>query len=231
MIKRAALAAAVFLAAFGAARADQVVLVELYTSQGCSSCPPADAILAQLADRDDVIALALHVDYWDYLGWKDDFAEPGHAERQRAYARAKGKTMIYTPQMVVQGETHVIGTKAMDLNDALRAHAAADAPVSVTLERTGERVNVTARSAGPLPADIVVQIVTYTPSASRDIRRGENAGRTLTYRNIVEDWRAVDTWDGQGTYRAALNAAAGRPVVVVFQAAGHGPVLGTARLR
>ncbi|MXY32487.1 MAG: DUF1223 domain-containing protein, partial [Boseongicola sp. SB0664_bin_43] len=94
------IAAVIWMAASGIATAGQTVVVELFTSQGCSSCPPADRILSELAERDDVIALALHVDYWDYLGWKDKFAIPGHTKRQRSFGRAIGKHTIYSPQMV-----------------------------------------------------------------------------------------------------------------------------------
>lgn len=231
MLKRIALAVTLALAVPGFARAEQVVVVELFTSQGCSSCPPADAILGQLAERDDVIPLALHVDYWDYIGWKDDFARPEHTVRQRGYARAKGEKMIYTPQMIVQGDAHILGNKPMDLADAIRAHAVNDAPVSVALERAGDRVNVALRKTGSVPAEMDVHVVTYTPSATRSIRRGENAGRTLTYHNIVEDWRTVATWNGGSDYRASIRLSEGAPVVVIVQAPDYGPVLGAARLR
>ncbi|MDJ1009513.1 MAG: DUF1223 domain-containing protein [Paracoccaceae bacterium] len=231
MLTRTLFAVTLLLAAAGLARADQVVVVELYTSQGCSSCPPADALMGQLAERDNIIGLALHVDYWDYIGWEDDFADPAHTTRQRAYARAKGKKMIYTPQMVVQGETHIVGTKPMDLMDALEAHSEVRAPVSVLLERSGDRVELVARAEARVPRDMVVQIVTYIPRATREIRRGENAGRTLTYHNIVDAWRTIGTWNGTGVYRAAMRLPEDRPVVAIVQAPEQGPVLGAARLR
>ena len=89
---------------------DQPVVVELFTSQGCSSCPPADALLHELAARDDVVALAMHVDYWDYIGWKDVFGNPAHSARQRAYAKAGNRRMVYTPQMIVNGENRLLAT-------------------------------------------------------------------------------------------------------------------------
>ena len=112
-----ALAGFLALAPLEGARAD--VVVELYTSQGCSSCPPADALLEQLAARDDVIALSLHVDYWDYLGWQDAFANPAFTKRQRGYAARAGSSMIYTPQMVIGGRDHIVGTKGMELSDLI----------------------------------------------------------------------------------------------------------------
>jgi hypothetical protein len=104
---------------------DRPVLVELFTSQGCSSCPPADALLHKLARRDDVVALALHVDYWDYIGWKDTFAKAAHSARQRAYAREAGRRMVYTPQMIINGADHVvIGRPISTAPDPVRAVAA-----------------------------------------------------------------------------------------------------------
>jgi len=226
MLKRIAAALTILAASTMLARAENLIVVELYTSQGCSSCPPADAIHAELADRDDVIALALHVDYWDYLGWKDEFARPAHAERQRRYY-----AMVYTPQMVVHGETHVSAIKPMEITDAIRDHATRVAPVEVTLTRDGDTVEITARAVGRVPEDMNVQAVTYLPDAKRTIRTGENAGRTLDHRNVVDEWRSIDTWSGEGLYRATIDVSRDTPVVVIVQSPGQGPVLGAARSR
>ncbi len=232
MLKRFVAATAVLFATLGATHADDnAVVVELYTSQGCSSCPPADNLLGQIAERDNIIALALHVDYWDYIGWKDDFANPAHTTRQRAYARAKGSKMIYTPQMVIQGETHVVGTKPMAVADAINSYVRGSAPVSVDLERNGNTVSIQARKLRGTPANVVVHLVTFTPKASREIRAGENRGRTLTYHNIVRDWRTIDTWSGGNAYTSSVQVAADQPVAVIFQAPGHGPILGAGKLR
>ena len=232
MISRFSAVLAVLLASAGMAAADDnVVVVELYTSQGCSSCPPADNLLGQIADRDDIIALALHVDYWDYIGWTDDFADPAHTTRQRAYARAKGKKMIYTPQMIIQGEAHVVGTKPMEVAEAINAYVRQSVPVDVDLARTGDTLQVEARSTGQVPAGMAVHVVTFIPKATRDIRAGENRGRTLTYHNIVREWRTIDSWSGRGVYTANVRVAEGQPVAVIVQAPGHGPVLGAAQLR
>lgn len=231
MLKRFAALAVLWAASLSPVQAENAVVVELYTSQGCSSCPPADNLLGQIADRDDIIALALHVDYWDYIGWTDAFADPAHTTRQRAYARAKGSKMIYTPQMIVQGEAHVIGTKSMELADAINAAVRAKPPVSVSLTRNGDRVSVQAEGRGSLPSDIAVHVVSYTPEASVSIRAGENRGRTLTYHNIVESWRTVGEWSGRGAYARDLEVPAGQPVAVIFQAPGHGRILGAAKLQ
>ncbi len=208
------------------------VLVELYTSQGCSSCPPADALLAEIADRDDVIALSLHVDYWDYIGWKDSFARPEFTARQKAYARAAGHRTIYTPQMIVNGVEHVVGAKPMKLADAVMRHHERPARVALSLARKGNRLMVSARPLVPsLPSRMFVQLVRYLPSATVSISRGENAGRTITYRNIVTHWAPVGRWDGQSPLELELAISGKEPVVVVIQEEGPGEVIASARLR
>ena len=223
--------AATFLTLAGGAFAKDAVVVELFTSQGCSSCPPADRLLAEIAERDDVIALALHVDYWDYIGWKDQFADPGFTQRQRDYARAAGERSIYTPQMVIGGVDHIVGVKAMKLADLLAKHAATPDPVKVTLSRDGDRVTVRAKATGRIRTDALVQLVTYTPEATVDIRRGENAGRRLSYHNIAQAWVTVGKWDGRGEFRATARVSADTPVVVLVQDRKGGPILGASRLK
>ena len=117
----------VLMAVAGIAAAEsRPVVVELFTSQGCSSCPPADAFLHELSQRDDVIALALHVDYWDYIGWKDIFAQPAFTKRQKAYAKAGGRRSVYTPQMIIGGQDHVVGTHEENASALIQQHAAAE---------------------------------------------------------------------------------------------------------
>lgn len=204
------------------------VVVELYTSQGCSSCPPADAMLHELAKRDDVIALALHVDYWDYIGWKDAFADPAFSARQHGYARANA-TRVYTPQMVINGQDEVVGSRAMRVMDLLQAHRASSMPVRVNLSRSGDRIRINAQS--PRRGDYLVQLVRYTPQQTVSIRRGENAGRELSYVHIVNSWQVIHEWDGAGALALDAPAAGGDPVVVLIQQRGHGPIVGAAELR
>ena len=231
MIRRAALALAAWLSAATLAWAETPVLVELYTSQGCSSCPPADAILGEIADRDDVIALALHVDYWDYIGWKDDFASPAFSDRQRKYSRAAGKRSVYTPQMIVQGTDFIVGTKPMKLVESIDRHKAAPEQVDLRLTREGDRVSIRASSVRGAVGRAVVRLATYTPEATRNIARGENAGRTLVYHNIVRNLVDVGDWDGRGSFRAAVRVSEDTPVVVLIQQDSYGPVLAVGRLR
>ena len=169
------------------------VVVELYTSQGCSSCPPADALLHKLAKRDDVIALALHVDYWDYIGWKDAFASPQNTARQKNFARVAGRRSVYTPQMIIAGQDHVVGSHPMDVADLIRLHAARDQDVDLQLSRSGETLAIRVESRGRV-GKAVVQLVRYDPAAKVKITRGENAGKTLTYSNIVTEWRELGNW-------------------------------------
>ena len=220
---------AVFLALAGpvAAQASKPV-VELYTSQGCSSCPPADRLLAQLADRGDVIALALHVDYWDYIGWADDLADPAFSDRQRAYARAADASHVYTPQMVVGGRSAIVGSDPAALTDALARLPAS--PVALVARRVEGNLHVDARAVGAVPETLVVQIVRYTPSLTRDIARGENAGKSITYRNVVTDWRRSDDWITSEPMRRILPLDEGGPVVVILQDGTTGPVLAAVEL-
>lgn len=213
-----------------AGHADSPVVVELYTSQGCSSCPPADELLTEIADREDVIALALHVDYWDYLGWQDAFANPAYTQRQRNYARAAGKRMIYTPQMVIGGLDHIVGHKPRDLRAALREHAAKRSPVNLALSRRGNDVEITAQAAqgtGPM----VVQLVRYAPEQSVSIRRGENAGRDILYSNIVTSWQNLAEWNGRNALSLRTEAPGEQPIVVIVQSEGYGAILAAERLR
>lgn len=214
-----------FLAAIEAAlsrpQSDPVV-VELFTSQGCSACPPADALLAELAERKDVIALALHVDYWDYLGWEDPFAQPAFTDRQKAYARAAGERAIYTPQMVVEGKNVVAGANAADLAALIETHRAATDPVRMSLRPEGGRYVIELLADPPLETGAVVQIVRYAPQARVEILRGENAGRIVDYANVVTAWHAVAEWDGRTPLKLTAAIDGDEPAVVIVQSARPG---------
>ena len=213
--------------------AKPVVLVELYTSQGCSSCPPADEMIAELADRDDVLPLALHVDYWDYIGWADSFARAQHTERQKAYARMARSTSIYTPQMVVDGVDHIAGFKPMKLVDRIAHHRGDLTPVAIEVETDGELVwlRCAPRANMRAPETINVDLVHFTEAATVEILRGENAGRTITYANIVTGWDRVGSWDGSGEFTFTAELPGDGPLALVVQAHGPGEVLAAFRLR
>ncbi len=182
-----------------------------------------------LAKRDDVIALALHVDYWDYIGWKDIFARPENTARQHAYARAANAKTVYTPQMVIGGVTHVVGSRPMQVINAIEDLAGHGHIVNVRIARTGEQVQINASSAHQ--GDFVVQLVRFTPQATVDIRRGENAGRTFSYANIVKSWDVLGQWDGRTAYAFEVDAAGPEGVAVIVQQSTSGPIVGAAQLR
>lgn len=216
---------------FCQAAGERPVVVELYTSQGCSSCPPADAVLAGLATRDDVIPLALHVDYWDYIGWKDTFADPAHSRRQRAYAKVAGARTVYTPQMIVGGMDHVVGIRSEEIEALIRHRAADPAQVALELARTGAELRVRARAETELPRGAVVQLVRFRPLERVEIGMGENAGRVIDYANVVMDWQPVADWDGRSELSLTVAAPGPDAVAVIVQEPGPGPILAAATLR
>ncbi|MFT6453063.1 MAG: hypothetical protein ACJA06_002572 [Halocynthiibacter sp.] len=213
---------------------DGPVVVELYTSQGCSSCPPADAYLAErLVGRKDVLALALHVDIWDYIGWKDKFGAPEYTARQRAYAARAGHRSIYTPQFIVGGRDHVVGHKPTELANLIAAHRAGPDMVEISATSTGGAlaVSITALSAAKTPREMIVLVALYNPGADVAIKRGENAGRTIRYANIVTDLIELGAWDGRGPFAARLEGMGSRRAAVIVQGAGTGPVIGASYVK
>ena len=153
------------------------VVVELYTSQGCSSCPPADAYLKKLAAEPGIIALALHVDYWDYIGWADDFASPDYTARQKTYAHAMSSNSIFTPQMIVAGVDSAEGTDASQVEGAVRRHMAAADMVALQLMRQGQTLTIHATANASIGQPLRVQLVRYNPSETREIKHGEKDRR------------------------------------------------------
>lgn len=210
---------------------DSGTVVELYTSQGCSSCPPADEYLRELADEPGVIALALHVDYWDYIGWADKFGSPKYTARQKAYAHANKSNAIYTPQMIVGGIDLVEGTNPESVENAIRRHQSATPLVSLQLARSGGQVQIAAQASPPLTASLRVQVVRYHPTARINILHGENAGRVIEYANIVTGWTVVGEWDGHGDLKLSAPAEGDDPVVVILQAEGPGRIFAAARVK
>ncbi len=233
MVRSLITAACGLWAAFGAplaAQTQSAVVVELYTSQGCSSCPPADEFLASLAQDPNVIPLALHVDYWDYIGWADSFANPKFTERQKAYAHAEGSKTIYTPQFIINGQERVVGHSpgkvAAHVLDLMQDTGA----VQLWLERKGDKVSIRAVAMDPQTRKMRVQLVRYLPSRSVDIKRGENAGHKITYHNIVTSWNNLGGWDGRDDFAANVDAAGDQPIVVIVQSEGPGPIIAAAQI-
>lgn len=174
--------------------AEPKAVVELFTSQGCASCPPADAFLTEMAGREDVIALSLHVDYWNYLGWADTFSDPAHTERQRSYAEAHGTKRVYTPQIVVNGTTDLVGSNRRAVEAAIQK-SSLDIPVSLRSEAGALEIEVAALLR-PGQWRTTIRVVLFSSKAVVEITRGENAGSTMTYRNVVKEIRPVGMWDG-----------------------------------
>ena len=173
-------------------------VIELFTSQGCSSCPPADKLLAQLSRDPNLIALSLPVDYWDYLGWKDTLALHGHSNRERAYAEARGDREVYTPQVVVNGLVAALGSDKAAIEQAIaqtRQNAAPlTLPVALTVADGKVSVSVPAAVA---QGSAEVWLCPITDKAQVTIERGENRGHTLTYTNVVRRWVKLGVWTGK----------------------------------
>lgn len=203
------------------------LVVELFTSQGSSSCPPADVYLGALSGRPDVLALAFHVSYWDYLGWTDRFALADSVERQKAYARNLHRASVYTPQLVIDGRADALGLDRQAIGRALDQRRE-EVPVFVSVRGAVVRVEVGARAATP-PCDIV--LVSYLRHAVSPISHGENAGRRLDEFNIVRELRTLGAWKGaSASFRlpVSLLPQDATDIAVLVQSAHQGAILGAA---
>lgn len=179
----------------------RVDVLELFTSQGCSSCPPADAHLKQLSKDDGILALSFPVSYWDYLGWKDTLAKEAYDKRQYAYAEARGDREIYTPQLVVNGITHVVGSRPDAIEKALRETRQTlrpvTVPVSIELGDASIRLTMGSAPEGSAYRSGKIWVIFFNRSVDVAIGRGENTGRKITYTNVVRDLVPAGSWDGQ----------------------------------
>lgn len=175
----------------GQLRQNPTAVLELFTSQGCSSCPAADALLAELGEKRDIIALAYHVDYWDYVGWPDSFAAKAYSDHQRAYAESWGSSRMFTPQMVVNGTEAVVGSRRQEVGIAVQ-NAALEVPVELSNSGDALRVRIPPR---PGVGDAVVWLVTFIDRADVKIERGENQGRTVAYTQIVTGRQLLGIWE------------------------------------
>lgn len=235
--------AALFLAFVYPANAEENVkrpraVVELFTSQGCTSCPPADEMLSELAKRDDVVALAYHVDYWDYLGWRDTLASPDNTARQQEYNRSFGNRSVYTPQAIVNGRKQLNGAKRRRIDYAIEHMAGTDEGmiVDVDVSYNGDSVVIETGDVGHEVENAHVVLVYFDAATKVEIVRGENRGRVFTYRNAVSSFHTVGRWHG-GRKRfempmseIAKKAAGGCAVLVQQMREGGlpGPILGAA---
>lgn len=213
-------------------------VVELFTSQGCNSCPPADRVLGELAQNDDVIALAYHVDYWDYLGWRDTLGSAENTERQRDYGRSFGSGSVYTPQAVINGRTHVNGANRNAVHQTIErmADTADGMVVDVSIRRSGDSIVIETGGSKGAPQKAHLVLVYFDPVRDVAIERGENRGKTITYWNAVSGIQAAGMWHGKASrYELPLSEVAKKGTggcAVLLQASGKnglpGPVLGAA---
>jgi len=205
-------------------------VIELFTSQGCSSCPPADKLAGELARDPSLIVLSLPVDYWDYLGWKDTLALPGHTNRQRAYSKARGDREVYTPQVVVNGVKHVLGSDKTSIENAVAQTRNEPGTLSlpVSLSIAGDQISVTVPAAKNGAAKGEVWLCPITRNADVAIGRGENSGHTITYHNVVRRWVKLGEWVGAArTYTLPKQDVAGADAVAVLVQSGTKEAPGT----
>ena len=200
-------------------------VLELFTSEGCSSCPPAEAYVGELAQRPNVLALAFHVDYWDDLGWRDRFGLPESVQRQRVYAKALGLSSVYTPQAVIDGRADFVGSDVASIDKRLSEKRSGVA-VGVAVHDGEVQIDIGMQERAA-PSDVI--LIAYLRNAVSNIARGENSGRTLTEFNIVRAIRTLGRWDGRmQQYRAALKSlpSDATDVAVLVQPSGQGPITG-----
>jgi hypothetical protein len=234
-----ALSVCAIVAIIRPAHADPRAVVELFTSQGCSSCPPADKIIGELAKDPSVIALSMPIDYWDYLGWKDTLADARFSARQKAYSQMRGDRDVYTPQVVVNGSAHVIGSDRAGIEGAIGDTSKVDGVMSVpvTMTLTGKQINVSVAASGKGPAAMhgEVWIGSVSKAVPISIGRGENRGREVIYHNVVRNLLKVGDWTGSpGSWTVPLENISrdGVDAAVVYVQDGNrekpGPMLGAA---
>ena len=212
-----------------AGAADRPVVVELYTSEGCSSCPPADAILEELAKRPDVLPIAFHVDYWDGLGWRDRFSMAEATKRQQDFGHALGLSTVGTPQMIVEGQRSVSGANRGALLQALKGPVS---DVAVDAQRVAGDVVVKVPARAPRES-YDVYVIGFLPLAVTEIRRGENAGRTLTEVNVVRSIRRLGvSGDKAREWRLAVDSFPkdATRALVLLQRPNDGPIAGARSL-
>jgi hypothetical protein len=223
----AATLAASVLASSGAALAQTgpVQVVELLTSQGCSSCPPADIALAQLSVRPEVLALSFGVTYWDNLGWKDTFAQSKFTDRQWAYARGLRHDNVGTPQVVINGRLDVVGQSVPEIDAGLRRAALAPGGPKLTLASGNVEI------AGATPRRTAdVWLVRYDPNVVQvPVKRGENTGKTLPIKNVVRELTRLGAWTGGAKSYAVPTGPAGLRTAILLQDGSGGPILAAAK--
>jgi len=214
--------------------ADDVVVVELFTSQGCEKCPPANLLMEDLTRDETVISFSWHVDYWDFMGWQDTMAKPAFTERQKAYNETLGRKGVYTPQAIINGRREVAGSNKMGLFDIIHSSKTSDAlPITVTFEGDASVLNI--KLNGPETVEGAVIKIIWLDSMQRiKISDGKNAGKTITYVNAVKSFKNIGVFQGEElTIPLNLNDAdrnGADRIVVLLQMGETGPILGAAKI-
>jgi hypothetical protein len=232
----ALLSLGLLIAATGSTQAEEKtdpIVVELFTSQGCSSCPPADQFLGDLAGQPGILALSFHVDYWDYIGWKDPYAMHLATQRQRKYAHSFDIPYVYTPQMVVQGSAQAVGSDRGDVEAAIaRVRAKHAAHPIVSIERHGDGGLTVRVGAGESQGPATVWLVCFDRRHETDIPRGENAGARLVDHHVVRQIESIGNWKGEPLELSVAPASVSEflsdpnsGVAALVQSGGTGPIL------
>ena len=201
------------------------IILELFTSQGCSSCPPADKLLAKLADDKQLVGLSFHVDYWNDLGWNDPYSLPAWTERQHAYARALNDTRVYTPELVVGGAAGMVGSNALAVSNAI---AKATRPALLAASATWSKTALVVTTTAPAGADVFVAV--YETGRTNKVPRGENAGTTAAHKNIVRRFERVAVAGKPGTLEVPLDASWSNVAAVVFAQGPDKKIVASAHL-
>jgi hypothetical protein len=218
---------------------DPVAVVELFTSQGCSSCPPADKFLGTLQNQPNVISLSFSVDYWDYLGWKDTLGSPENSRRQKEYAAYRGDGRVYTPQMVVNGQRHFVGSSKgkvkAEIGQQLSRPANDFVPLKFAYTKTELSISVGEAKSAAQRKDATVWLMLVSREVKQKILKGENRGKSITYHNVVQRTIPVGMWHGDATTinlpMSELMPKGVDDCVVLLQEAGNGPILGAGIVR
>ncbi len=205
-----------------------LTVVELFTSQGCSSCPPADAHLGELTEEEDLLALSFHVDYWDNLGWKDPYSSADNTRRQRTYAHFMDLRYVYTPQMVIQGTLQATGSDRETIQDQI-GDARKLPRIDVELTRNDKALQITLGKISP-PVKADVFMVVFDKEHTTKVKRGENRGETITNRNVVRTLKRIGSWRGNAANLSTTLDENGDACAVIVQSRDSGTILGAATM-
>jgi hypothetical protein len=226
-------AAAVLAPRLASAKPSHPVLVELFTSQGCSSCPPADAYASELVEDPNNIVLSFNVDYWDYLGWRDTLAKPEYTQRQQDYAKSRGDGSVYTPQMIINGATHAVGSDKSDVGRQIADAQQQTPQTTIKLSLTTSDITVEI-PASDFKGEATLWLMAVDPLVTQKIERGENSGKDISYVNVVRKLVPAAMWKGEaykGSWmRDVVMTKNSKNCVAVLQQGKAGLILGVARV-